>query len=772
MALEVRSPAILRFGVFEVDVRARELRKRGARIKLQEQPFCILTLLLQRPGDLVTREELRSQIWQSDTFVDFDNGLSTSINKLREALGDSASNPRFIETLPRRGYRFIAPVSSDNGIERRITDHAPIPHRKLLFVVIVAFAMSSAGMTGLYLRWKKPLITEKDTLVLADFLNTTGDPVFNDTLKYGLRAQLEQSPFLNLLSDQQVSEALRFMAWQPGERLTADLARDLCQRVGSKGVLTGSISSLGSHYVIGLSATNCQTGTSLGTEQSESADKEHVLAALGASATRIRKKLGETLPSIQKYDVPIEQVTTASLEALWAYSLGMKYVGMDEYKEALPQFQRAVELDPNFASAYMRVAYVAYYVDGQESLIRTNMEKAFALRERVSKREYFQISSRYFDNVDEFEKAASEDELWAESYPRDAEAHFLLADVAMWKGNWEEAVEQGLLSVGANSNDNRNYYNLAVSQLALNRLEAAAQTCDQAIKRNESDLPIHEVRYWIAFVRHDPKLLGNETKVVDSLARGNPDARSFLLGAEAASDAYYGKLKRLREVFHGSPDRIVGAGNEAGTILFYSYWALLNAELGNKSEARAYVRRAAGPYKSHGTDFAIAFAAARAGEIALAEKWAADYDHRFPSKWWAQKRYLPVVRAAIAMGKGNGTEAVEHLRTVNGDIGWLGNDPSMLDGMMPTYLRGQAYLQLRQGKDAAVEFQRLIDHPGIVVNNLFGPLSRVGLARAYVLQGDTTKARAAYEDFLALWKDADPDIPILIAAKAEYATLK
>lgn len=400
------------------------------------------------------------------------------------------------------------------------------------------------------------------------------------------------------------------------------------------------------------------------------------------------------------------------------------------------------------------------------------MEKAFALRDRVSKREYFQISSRYFSNLDEFEKAASEDELWAESYPRDAEAHFLLADVAMWKGNWEKAVEHGLLSVGANSNDNRNYYNLAVSQLALNRLDAAAQTCDQAIKRNESDLSLHEVRYWIAFVRHDSKLLENEVKVLDNLARGNPDARSFLLEAESVSDAYYGKLSRLREVFHGSPDRIVGTGNEAGAIAFYTYWAFLNAELGNKSEARAYVRRAAGLHKSHATDFTIAFAAARAGEIALAEKWAADYDHRFPSNWWAQSRYLPVVRAAIAMGKGNGADAVEHLRAVNGDSGWIGNDPSAPDGLMPAYLRGQAYLQLRQGKEAAVEFQRLIDHPGIVVNNLFGPLSRLGLARAYVLQGDSAKARAAYEDFLALWKDADPEIPILIAAKAESAKLQ
>jgi len=243
-----------------VDLRSGELRKQGVRIKLQEQPFHVLTVLLQRPGEVVTREELRNQNWPADTFVDFDNSLNTAINKLREALGDSADNPRFIETLPRRGYRFIAPVSSV-GIEKRAPDPAPHSGWKIVFAVMAVFAIGTASMAAFYLRWKKPPLTEKDTLVLADFVNTTGDSAFDDALKQGLRAQLEQSPFLNLLSDQQVGEELRLMARQPGERLTSDLARDLCRRIGSKAILTGSVSSLGSHYVIGLSATNCQTGT-------------------------------------------------------------------------------------------------------------------------------------------------------------------------------------------------------------------------------------------------------------------------------------------------------------------------------------------------------------------------------------------------------------------------------------------------------------------------------------------------------------------------------
>lgn len=763
MTLKTELPSILRFGTFEVDLRAGEVRKRGVRVKLQEQPFQVLSILLQRPGEVVTREELRAQLWQSDTFVDFDNGLNTSINKLREALGDSADSPRFIETLPRRGYRFIAPVSSKDAIEKHVRELGSLSLWKITFAVVAVFAIGAVSMAGLYLRSKKPQLTEKDTLVLADFLNTTGDPSFDDALKYGLRAQLEQSPFLNLLSDQQVGEELRLMVRQPGEHLTPDIARDLCRRIGSKAVLSGSISSLGSHYVIGLSATNCQTGTSLGTEQSESADKEHVLATLGVSATGIRKKLGETLPSIQRYDVPIEQVTTGSLEALRAHSLGMKYVSLGDYRGALPYFQRAVELDPNFASAHMRVANAIWEGGGQGSIADENMEKAYGLRDRVSRREYFQITHKHFAQQEDLEKGESEAELWAETYPRDAEAHYILADSAMWKGNWEEGVRHGRLSVDLNPNDNRNYYNLAVSELALDQLDAAKRTCDQAVARNKNDVNIHMVRYWIAFVRQDPKEMESEVKVLEDLARENPEAEKSLLLAEMATEMYYGKLARARGFFQRFADIEPG---------IYAFWAILNAELGNKSEARAYARRATEGHKPDDLNFVDALIAARVGETLLAEKWAASYDRKSPSGWRLQKRYLPVMRAAVAMARGNAAEAIEHLRAVNNNTQYIANDPSSADGMEPAYLRGLAYLQLRQGKEAASEFQRLIDHPGIVVNALFGPLARVGLARAYAMQGDSAKSRTAYQDFLTIWKDADPDIPIYKQAKAEYAKLR
>jgi predicted Zn-dependent protease len=409
----------------------------------------------------------------------------------------------------------------------------------------------------------------------------------------------------------------------------------------------------------------------------------------------------------------------------------------------------------------MRVANAAFNA-GQRSIANENMEKAYALRDKVSRREYFQITTRHFGYSDDPEKGESEAELWAETYPRDAEAHFLLSDFAMWKGNWEEAVKQGQLSVEFNPNDNRNYYNLAVSELALDRLDAAKRTCDQAVARNKNDAPMHLIRYWIAFVRHDPNEMENEFGLLGDLARDDPQTNFQLLLAGMATEMYYGKLARARGYFQRLADIQPGIS---------AFWAILNAELGNKNEARAYAQRAAKVSKSDGGDFGIALAAARAGEISLAERWAADYDRHPPSSWLLQKHYLPVMRAALAMARGNAAEAIEHLRVVNGNTPYWSNDPASIDGMMPAYLRGQAYLQLRQGKEAASEFQRLIDHPGIVVNALFGPLARVGLARAYVLQGDTAKARAAYQEFLTLWKDADPDIPILIAAKSEYAKL-
>src|SRR6266850_1739404 len=353
MALETRPSAILRFGVFEVDVRAGELRKQGVRIKLQEQPFHVLTLLLQRPGDIVTREELRSQNWPADTFVDFDNSLNTAVNKLREALGDSADSPRFVETLPRRGYRFIAPVVGVDGTTRGTTAgvSASAPPRRRKIVATVAVAVLAAGIAGgLFWRARQaPRLTEKDTIVLGDFANSTGDAVFDGTLREGLSVQLEQSPFLSLVSEEGIHQTLRMMERPANTRLTPEITREVCQRTSSAAALDGSIALIGARYTLILKAVNCVNGELLASTEAQANDKSRVLDALGKAASEMRRRLGESLSTVQKYNTPLEQATTSSLEALQAYTLGGKSV---DFPTAIPFLQRAIQLDPGFAMAY------------------------------------------------------------------------------------------------------------------------------------------------------------------------------------------------------------------------------------------------------------------------------------------------------------------------------------------------------------------------------------------------------------------------------------
>jgi DNA-binding winged helix-turn-helix (wHTH) protein len=350
-----RRGATKRFGLFTVDLQTGELRKQGVRIKLQEQPSQVLRVLLQRPGELITREQIRSDIWSDDTFVDFDNSLNTAINKVREALGDSSDNPRFIETVPRRGYRFIAPVASDGGGAA-----ASLMSRATSWKIFLAGSLLLAGiLLALWLFFPRPerLLTERDTVLLADFTNATGDSVFDDALRQALAVQLQQSPFLSLVSDQRVQETLQLMEKAPDTRVTSDVAREVCLRTGSTAVIAGSIAKLGDDYVVGLNATNCQTGEVLAREQAVSTSKSLVLPALGKAAREMRSKLGESLATLAQFDTPLEQATTSSLEALKAYSLGVKKNQAGEMAASLPFFHRAVQLDPNFAMAYVGLGW-------------------------------------------------------------------------------------------------------------------------------------------------------------------------------------------------------------------------------------------------------------------------------------------------------------------------------------------------------------------------------------------------------------------------------
>lgn len=766
MALETRPSTILRFGTFEVDVRAGELRKQGKRIKLQEQPFQVLTVLLQRPGEVVTREELRNQNWPADTFVDFDNSLNTAINKLREALGDSADNPRFIETLPRRGYRFIAPVTEVDGTTRGTAARgsAAAWPRSRKIVVTAAIAMLAAGIAGALLRHSQQArrLTEKDTIVLADFTNTTGDPVFDDTLKQGLRVQLEQSPFLNILPDQRVVEELPLMGHQKSERLTKELARDLCQRVGSKAVLAGSIASLGTHYAIGLQAFNCITGEGLGDEQVEADSRERVLKALSEAATSIREKLGESLASIRKYNAPLERATTPSLEALKAYSLGMKTWPDKGMSAAFPFYQRALQLDPNFAMAYARVGMVQWNF-GEDNLAAENTRKAYELRANVSEWERFYIEAHYYDRVTgDLEKAAQVYRVWVQTFPRDWVPYNNLASIDIKLGQLDEALQEARQALQLGPDNEDNYGVAGISYILLNRLDEAETVFQQAAKQKKEGEDLFWDRCLVAYLRGDK----NGIKRLASSAADNPMEKANLLLWEGLMEGDEGKLRKTRELWRGTIETARDSNAKEWAAVLQTGIGLMEAYFGEFQQARAHVKPAIKDTENRDTKVIAALALALSGDVKGAEVVTTALDGQFPTDTIMQHYWLPTIGAAAALGRKNAQRAVELLQEAKpyelSPFGW----------MQPVYLRGQSYLMLRNGGAAAMEFQKILDHRPVVELNPVGELAHLGLARAYSMQGKTTEARAAYQDFLTLWKEADPDIPILKQAKAEYAKLQ
>ena len=470
MALEARSPLILRFGVFEVDLRSGDLRKRGVRIKLQEQPFQVLTVLLQRPGEVVTREELRSQNWPPDTFVDFDNSLNTAINKLREALGDSADSPRFIETLPRRGYRFIAPVTGGDGTTRETAAGVSAAARRSRKIVpTVAVVVLAAGIAG-GLLWRarhQPRLTEKDTIVLGDFANSTGDAVFDGTLREGLSVELEQSPFLSLVSEEGIHETLQMMERPANTRLTPEINREVCQRTSSAAALDGSIALIGTRYNLILKVVNCVNGDLLASTEAQANDKTHVLDALAKAASEMRRRLGESLSTIQKYNTPLEQATTPSLNALQAYNFGSN---ADDDAAALSFFQRATQLDPNFAMAYWAQAYTIT----DTALAAGSARKAFELRARLGEREKLHIEANYYwFGTGDLIKARRSAEVGARTYPRDTDFpnSLLLSSRAL--GQYEAGLKESLEWRRLNPYNSLPYRIVAFGYLYLNRVEEA-----------------------------------------------------------------------------------------------------------------------------------------------------------------------------------------------------------------------------------------------------------------------------------------------------------
>lgn len=763
MALGTQSSGILRFATFEVDLRAGELRKQGKRIKVQEQPFHVLTVLLQRPGEVVTREELRNQNWPPDTFVDFDNSLNTAINKLREALGDSADNPRFIETLPRRGYRFLAPVSSEQRKRSRSIAAKWVGAGATTVVVVVAVA------GGLFWRSRQPRrLTDKDTIVLADFTNATGDSVFDGTLRQALSVQLEQSPFLSLISDEKIHQTLTLMKQPADAKLTSEISREICQRTGSTAVLDGSIAQIGTQYSLILRAVNCASDESIASTEAHAGDKNHVLDALGKASSRIRRKLGESLATVQKLDTPLEQATTPSLEALKCYSLALAQRAKGDPVAALPLLQQAIRLDSNFAMAYSAIGVIYYNDWGETTLSAQHTKKAYELRDRVSERERFYVESQYYHFVSgNLEKALQTDKLWSQMYQRDARPWPLLSTIYAQFGQHEDslaAARQALLRDA----DQLNYFNLVYSLLALNRLEEAQTILKDEQVRHIDSPYLHYSQTQFAFLQRDVASLSEQM----GWAQGKSGYDHVLMAFEADANAYTGHLVRARELSRQSMASSKRAKEKEATASYEAEAALREALVGNRVEAKQGAAEAVN--LSHGRDvqFGAALAMSLGGDMVSVRLLANDLAKRFPDDTIVQFNYLPTLRAQLLLNAGDASRSVEVLR---GATPYELGSPTqgvIIFALYPIYVRGLAFLTLHKGNEAAVEFKKILNHRGVVMNELIGPLANLQLGRAYVMSGNTAKARAAYQDFLTLWKDADPDIPILIAAKAEFAKLK
>jgi serine/threonine protein kinase/Flp pilus assembly protein TadD len=675
-----------------------------------------------------------------------------------EKFGIPRPDPNLSETTPTppEGSVPHAPAASGAGY---IVNRVKL-HKRGVTLTVAVLVLAMVGAIFWYLKHSPAAsLTEKDTIVLADFVNTVGDPVFDGTLKQALAVQLEQSPFLNIFSDQRVREALRFMGRSPDERVTRDVGREICQRQGLKAMLVSSIASLGNHYVLTLEAVNAQTGDAIAREQSEAENKEQVLRVLGEVAIKFREKLGESLQSIKKFDAPIEQGTTSSLEAFKAFSLGVEQQLKGRYLDAIPFLKHATEIDQNFALAYARLASM-YYNSRQEALAARASEKAFELRDRVSERERLYISAGYYDNVTgELEKYLETLELWKRTYPRDASPPNNLAVKYNELGQFEKTVAEAREAIRLNPSSASGYSLLAAAFLGLNRFDEAKEIIAQAQAQKLETTAMRRILFRIAFVLGDAATMKQQIELMN----GKPD-EYVAQGWQSETAAFSGLLQEAREFSNRALELAERRDlkDVAAQILVAA--AARDALLGDCRMVKELSAKALGISHSQPTMIAAGNALAACGEFSQTQTISSELVRRFPTDTILNKVLLPLVQARIELHRNNPAQAIQLLETTRPYEGVAHSQIA--------YLRGQAYLSQRKGADAAAEFQKILDHRGWQPTSPLYSLAHVGLARAAVLQDSTANARKAYQNFFALWKDADPDTPILIQAKKEYEKLK
>jgi len=647
-------------------------------------------------------------------------------------------------------------ISANDGSARSAENSWRVIVSGSLAIVVLAI--------GSYVYFHRaPKLTDKDTIVLADFTNTTGDAVFDVALRQGLSVELEQSPLLSIISDQQIQQTLKMMGQKPDARISPEIARELCQRIGGAAVLGGSIAQIGTQYNLILKVVNCTNGESIASAEAQASDKNHVLNSLSKTSSEIRNKLGESLSTVRKFNTPLEQATTPSLEALNAYSLGKNTMASGDFVAAVPFFQRAVRLDPNFAMAYAVLGRT--YADlGQTNLAAENERKAYDLRDRVSERERFHIESHYDLIVTgDLERARQVCETWRQTYPQDDVAADHLGQIYTSLGQYEKALEASKESLRLAPQDGLSYANVVLAYIYVDRLREAHGIVEDMQVKNLGYY-VRTLLYLLAFLQND--ITGMTEQV--SLSAGKPGWEDVMLSNESDTVAYSGQLEKAR-VFSGRAVASAKSAKQKETAAAYEAAAAIRESLfGNSLEATSRARAALGLSTGRDVQYGAALGLGFAGNAVRLQSLANDLANRFQEDTVVQLNYLPTLHALLALDNHDFSKAIQVLQTAASYELGAGGGPVLY----PVYVRGQAFLAARRGIEAAGEFQKILNHRGVVFNEPIGALAHLGLARAYVLQGDTISARSAYRDFLTLWKDADRDIPVFIAAKSEYAKVQ
>jgi DNA-binding winged helix-turn-helix (wHTH) protein/tetratricopeptide (TPR) repeat protein len=799
--METELKVIYEFGPFVLDPGRQTLFRDDQVVAITRKAFEILLALVRCNGEAISKDDLLKTVWP-DSFVEEAN-LSQNIFMLRKALGDTAEERRYIVTLPGRGYRFAAPIRAisntgealiaqlrtraeivieESGEAPANAPPPPLPSlrlsargtRKWVWPGLIAAAVAFAATFAILLIRHHPpaSISEKDSILVADFTNLTGDAVFDQTLRQGVEVQLQQSPYLGVLSEDRVQHVLQLMGQSPEAHLAGPVAREACIRTGAAAMLEGSIRTIGSQYLLDLRVTSCRSGGGLLDEQQvQVARKEDVLGAVSRLTSAFRQQAGESPSTLQKHDLPLAEATTASLDALKTFSLGVKVSSSQGDEAAIPFFKRAVEIDPNFAIAYAYLA-LSYGATGSSELATENARKAYELRNRASDNERFFISAYYFGRaVGNQEKARRICEEWAQTYPRDPVPHsFLAGFVDLVLADYAQAFAESRKLLELAPDSAYPYFFAGQNALLVDRLELSREAMRDAQARGLEDPDLLLVRYDLAFTENDRP--GMEQVV--QAAQGKPEAMGLLADREAFRLAYAGHLTRARSLTREAIQVSQQQGSREGAAVFAVRAALREAFFGDVRDARDDAATALGLGKNREVSYGVAVALALAGDLRRAEALSADLERSYPEDTSIHFSYLPVIRAILELKRAHPAMAIEILESASpyelgmprcANTGYFGS-------LYPILIRGEAYLAAGKGPEAAREFQKVINHHGSMIGDPVFSLAHYGLARSYLASGEKAEAGAEFKQVLAIWKDADPDLAVVNKAKADFADLQ